>query len=95
MQSKEETWLSTILTKHESFRSSLKTIWQGIVSDFEKNIEQMIMKSSFLTGINGSIASSFGHSAPTSAAALGVFAGIPGWWIVFGDGRRASGRYAK
>jgi len=64
----ETNWLDDILVKHESLRDSLKNLFDEILQDFIKMIEQMILKSALFKTMNANIMSAFGGGASGSGS---------------------------
>ena len=75
-QKDETSFLDTILTKHQSLKDSLKSIWDQMATDYIKSLETMIVKSSLFTSINNSILpnllKSMGMGAAVGVGAMGV-----------------------
>jgi hypothetical protein len=81
VQSKEIGFLDDLLSKHESLRDSLKSIWDDVKSAFVKDIEEMIVKGAAFTSLNhwlfGGAAGGAG-GAGASGGSGGLLGGIPG-----------------
>jgi hypothetical protein len=59
-QAAEDKLVDSILTKHQTLRGLLKSVWHDIESDYESMIASMISKSGVFTGLNKGLASAFG-----------------------------------
>ena len=86
-QALESTFLDDILTKHQSLRDSLHDIFASIEADFVKMLEQMILKSSLLTGLNSSLEKLFGIGGGGTAGGIAGGSGLGG---LFGGGGAGS-----
>jgi hypothetical protein len=69
IQSTESTLVDGIIEKHQNLKQTLHDIWGDIVKDFEKNIEEMILKGSLLNGLNSSLMKFLGLGGGGAGAA--------------------------
>lgn len=74
---REEGWINGILTHTKSLKDTLKSIFDTILGDFIKMIEQMIIKSKLLSGLNNVIAGFFSKMSGGGGIA-GAVPGIAG-----------------
>ena len=71
-QSLESTFVGDILTKHQSLRDTLKSIFGDIYADFAKMVEQMIVKSALFNGLNSQLEKMFNVGGINGSAGGGI-----------------------
>jgi hypothetical protein len=75
----ETKFIGDVLEKHQSLRADLQDVWNDILGDFVKMLEEMIVKSALLQGVNKSIASLFGVSGGSGGSSpMGAFGALFG-----------------
>jgi hypothetical protein len=90
-QKLETSFLDDVLTKHQSLRDDLKSIFSDIEADFVKMIEQMILKSSLLNGLNSSLEKIFNIGGASSTGGSPGGGGLGGLFGAVGGGSGGTG----
>jgi len=69
----ETNFVDGILSKHKTMRESLGDVFKGILADYIKMIEEMVVKSTVFSSLNATIAKAFNISGAGGGAGGGLF----------------------
>jgi len=69
----ETGFVDGIISKHKTMRESLGDVFKGILADYIKMIEEMVVKSTVFSSLNATIAKAFNISGAGGGAGGGLF----------------------